>query len=86
VSPIYGYAGVSSIDQDQSLHKGRRRPIIRAEKASGTSRKVPQRASDPVGVLAARRHSGRHLASTGWREACVTSRRSCMNCGRKAFT
>jgi DNA invertase Pin-like site-specific DNA recombinase len=43
VSPIYGYARVSSIDQDLSLQRAALRAagatIIRAEKASGASRK-----------------------------------------------
>jgi len=43
VSPIYGYARVSSIDQDLSLQRAALKAagatIIRAEKASGTSRK-----------------------------------------------
>ena len=43
MSPIYGYARVSSIDQDLSLQRAALKAagatIIRAEKASGTSRK-----------------------------------------------
>jgi len=43
VSPIYGYARVSSIDQDLSLQRAALKAagatIIRAEKASGTSRR-----------------------------------------------
>jgi len=48
MSPIYGYARVSAIDQDLSLQRAALKAagatIIRAEKASGAEPQGPQRA------------------------------------------